>query len=174
MRRFVPIVLAALLTIGFVTPVLAAKPGMVKEPINDIGVVDTFLTDACGFDVWNDVVGHVTFRTKFDADGNPRYDLNNYALRVRIYSEWGSLRTVDVGADRVFFHEDGSITITAIGNVQSLVIPGQGRVYADVGQTTVHLTFPDPNEPPVVEVLKTAGQHSEEFPVDAVCGALAP
>lgn len=81
---------------------------------------------------------------------------------------------MDVGVDRVTFHEDGSITIKTVGNVASLQIPGQGRVYADVGQTTVRLSFPDPEGEPEVEVLKVAGQHSEAFPTAVVCAALAP
>jgi hypothetical protein len=92
---------------------------------------------------------------------------------VRIYSEFGELRTVDVGADRVTFHADGSITTSVIGNVQSIQLPGQGRVYADVGITTLHITFPDPEGDPVVEVLHQAGQH-EDDQVAVICEALAP
>ncbi len=174
MQRVRVLFLSALACLLVAGPVAAAKPAMEKVPINDVGFLDPFFTAECGFDVFSDVVGHITFRTKLDAQGNPRYDLNNYALRVRIYSEWGSLRAVDVGADRVTFHEDGSVTITTIGNVQSLQIPGIGRVHADVGQVTVHVSFPDPEGEPVVDVLKVAGKHSESFPIAAFCEALAP
>ena len=146
---------------------------MERVVVNDVGILDEFLTEACGFDVFVDATGHIIFRSWTDAEGNPTRDLNNFGIRLRIYSEFGAVRTVDVGVDRVTHNPDGSITNVVIGNVQSIQIPGQGRVYADVGQTTLHITFPDPEGEPVVEVLRQVGQH-EGDQVAVICDALAP
>ena len=80
---------------------------------------------------------------------------------------------VDVGVDRVTYNADGSITQAIIGNVQSSILPGQGRVYADVGQTTLMITFPDPEGDPVVELVRQVGQHSDFGQEDALGEALA-
>ena len=61
-----------------------------------------------------------------------------------------------------------------IGNVQSVQVPGQGRVYSDVGQTTLLITFPDPEGEPVVEVIRQVGQHSDADLVGVICEILAP
>jgi hypothetical protein len=152
----------------------AGKPVMEKVPISDIGVLDEFLTEICGFDVHIDATGHIIFRTFVDADGNPVREVNNFGVHLRIYSEWESLRVVDVGVDRIAYNEDGSITQIIIGNVQSIQLPGQGRVYSNVGRTVIQITFPDPESHPVFEVIRQSGQHSEISQEDVICDALAP
>jgi len=54
--------------------------------------------------------------------------------------------------------------------VQSINIPGQGRVYADVGQVTIHITF-DANGDPLFEVLQQHGQH-EGDQLEVLCSVL--
>ena len=173
MRRVRVMVLTILASLLVTSPIAAAKPVMEHLQIRDIGFQDEFLSEACGFDVWVDAIGVVTFRVWLDADDNPLREVNNFGLRLRYYSEWGSIRTVDVGADRVTYHADGSATLTVIGNVQSMQIPGQGRVYSDVGRVSFHFTFPDPEGDPVVEVLSVAGQHWGDQ-LALICDALAP
>ena len=99
-------------------------------------------------------------------------ELNNYAL-TSTYSAAPrpSIRAKDVGVDRVTYQPDGSIINVIVGNVQSFQVPGQGRVYADVGQTTVHITF-DANGEPSFEVLDSAGQHDDDQ-LDVLCEVLA-
>ena len=173
MRRVRVMVLTVLASLLVTSPVAAAKPVMEHLQIRDIGLQDEFLSEACGFDVWVDAIGVITFRVWLDADDNPLREVNNFGVRLTYYSEWGSIRTVDVGADRAIYHADGSVTLTVIGNVQSMQIPGQGRVYSDVGRVSFHFTFPDPEGDPVVEVLSEAGQHSGDQ-LDVICTALAP
>lgn len=173
MRRARVLFLSTLACLLVAGPVAAAKPVMERVPISDIGIYDEFLSEACGYDIWFDAMGHITFRVWTDAEGNPIRELNNYAIRIRYYSEWGSASTVDVGADRVTYEPDGSLTLTIIGNVTSLHVPGQGRVYADTGRVTLHFSFPDPEGPPVIEVLDSAGQHSETPFDEVICGLLA-
>ena len=169
-RAFLFAVLACLV---LVAPVAAGKPVMEREPINDVGIFDEFLSAECGFDVFVDGIGHAIFRQFTDANGDPIRELNNFAIRVRYYSAGGSVRVVDTGADRVTFNADGSVIQVVIGNVQSIQLPGQGRVYADVGQTTFLFTFP-PTGDPTVDLIKQAGQHSDFASSDVLCEALAP
>ena len=137
MRRVRALLLEHAITVLLVaSPAAAGKPVTERVADDDVGILDEFLTDACRFDVFVDASGHITFRLWTDAEGNPIRELNNFGVRLRFYSEDGSVRTVDVGADRVTHKPDGSFTNVVIGNVQSIQIPGQGRLYADGGTTT--------------------------------------
>lgn len=173
MRRVRVMVLIVLASLLATSPAAAAKPVMEHLRIRDIGFHDEFLSEACGFDIWVDAIGVITFRVWLDTDENPIREVNNFGLRIRYFSESGSIRTQDVGADRVTYHADGSVTLTVIGNVQSIQIPGQGRVYSDVGRVSFHFTFPDPEGEPVVEVVSVAGQHWGDQ-LGIICDALAP
>ena len=172
MPRIRAILMAGVACLLAVSPVAAAKPQMERVDIDD-HAVDEFLTGVCGYEIFADVTGHIIFRLFTDDEGNPVRELNNFGVKLRLSSAWGSLKLVDVGVDRVTFNEDGSITQVIVGNVQSIQLPGQGRVYSDVGQTTLLVTFPDPEGPPVVELIRQAGQHSDIDHVDVICEALA-
>ena len=170
MRRFVRI-----LGLGLLGSVLIGGPVNAGKPITeriqvDETFVDDFLTEACGAEVTAHVTGHVIVRLFTDADGNPVREVNNYGLRNVWTSANGSLRANDVGVDRVTYLPDGSLLQVVIGNVQSISIPGQGRVYADVGQTTIHITF-DANGDPIFTVLDEHGQH-EGDQLEALCSVL--
>jgi hypothetical protein len=173
MRRRIALILAsALLAIGVVAqPAAAGKPQMDRVDINDVGVLDEFLTDACGFDVWLDVAGHAIFRVYADAAGNPIRELNTFAIRRTIYTENGSISTVDVGPDRVVYNADGSVDLWTTGNIGSLTVPGQGRVYANTGWTHFHITF-DENGNANFEFVNDAGQHLGDE-VAVICDVLS-
>ena len=47
-------------------------------------------------------------------------------------------------------------------------------MYSNVGQTTLLVTFPDPEGEPVVEVIREAGQHSDTDQIALMCEILAP
>ena len=173
MRRARAILIASLACLALASPAAAAMPQMERVVLNDIGLQDEFLTDACGFDVFFDGTGHVIFRQFFDSEGVLQREVNNFGVHIRVYTEWGSVSLVDVGVDLVTYNADGSITQVIIGNVQSIQLPGQGRVYADVGQTTLMFTFPDPEGEPAVEVVRQVGQHSDFGQEDVLCEALA-
>jgi hypothetical protein len=151
-------------------PVSAGKPVLERVPIDDL-FVDDFLSAECGAEITAHVTGHINFRVWLDDDGAPIRELNNYALSVHWTSEHGSLGAKDVGVDRVTYQADGSIVNVIVGNVQSINIPGQGRVYADVGQKTLHITFDENGEVTGVELLGQAGQH-EGDQIAAVCSVL--
>jgi hypothetical protein len=170
MRRRIALILASALIIASAAPAAAGKPVMERVNITDIGVRDDFLSEACGFDIWFDVLGHVIIRTFLDANGNPVREVNNFGMRVDTYSEFGSFSSVDVGADRVTFLPDGSLILIPIGNVRSIHVPGQGQVYSHVGFVKLHITFPEEGDP-IVELLADPGQHDDNE-IDVICEVL--
>jgi hypothetical protein len=148
-----------------VAPVSAGKPETIREPI-DTTFLDDDLTAACGVDVHVHETGHITFRTFTDADGNPVREVNNYAVRVRLWSVNGEIRAQNVGADHATYLDDGSIVVFIAGNVVSFSIPGEGRFYSDVGRSMLVI---DANGDPTFTPL--SGQHDPDFEA-AVCSVL--
>ena len=162
--------LASLATLLLAMPVAAAKPQMERLIIDDL-FVDEFLSGVCEVEVTAHFTGHIVFRAFTDASGAVVRELNNYALSGRYSSDHATVRVKDVGVDRVRHLADGSIINVIVGNVQSIQVPGQGRVYSDVGQITIHITF-DENGEGTVELLGSAGQH-DDGQTDVLCGILA-
>jgi hypothetical protein len=142
---------------------------MERIPVDDL-FVDDFLSGACGAEVTVHFTGHVTFRVFTDADGNPVRELNNYALGGTYESANGSIHVRDVGVDRITYLPDGSLIQVVIGNVRSFSIPGEGRVYADVGRSVLEITF-DANGDPIFTLISQAGQHDEDA-LEALCSVL--
>ena len=171
MRRLLRVIgLGVVAMLLLAAPASAGKPVLERIPVDDL-FVDDFLSAECGAIVTAHIGGHINFRIWLDADGNPVRELNNYALTATWTSEHGSLFAKDVGVDRVTYQADGSIVNVIVGSVRSINVPGQGRVYADVGQTTLHITFDENGEVAGVEVLDQAGQH-EGDQVAALCSVL--
>ena len=166
-------VCACLLGAALVAPAAAGKPTMEVIKIADVGILDEFLTEVCGFDIFFDGAGHFTLRQFTDRAGDFRGEVNNFAIRVRYYSEFGSVNAVDTGADRVTVLDDGSQVFSIIGNVQSITVPGHGRVYSNNGQMTFHITF-DAEGNPTFELLSAPGQHPEVGQEVVLCEFLGP
>ena len=109
MRRLVPLILAALLTIGLVTPVAAGKPEKIpNEPITQSFDVE------CGFDVELEdyfAAGSLKiFQPK--KDGESRFQANG-GFRSILHSE-DSGKTIDVsffGQLKFVDHGDGTLTV---------------------------------------------------------------
>ena len=172
-HRIAPILASALLGLMVLAqPAAAGKPQMERVPVSDVGVLDEGLTDECGFDVWVDATGHITFRLMTDAAGNPTREVNNFAIRVRFYSEFGSFNAVNVGPDRITYLDDGSIILATTGNIQSITVPGQGRVLADTGQSVFHVTFPEDGSDPIFELIRQPGQHTGGNTAQIACDVL--
>jgi hypothetical protein len=144
---------AACLALLAVSPVVAASPTIVREDINIIGEPSPELSDLCGFDVWIDVSGHITEHRFVDSEGNLTRQVINYDLLVTYHSETGSVFTVNVGPDRVWVNDDGSITLLTTGNIESLHGPGNGGAYQDVGFTELIIDGED------VTFVTAPGQH---------------
>jgi hypothetical protein len=171
MRRSIRVLaLATLSTLLLAAPAVAAKPTMERVAVDDL-FVDDFLSEVCGTEVRGHVTGHIVFRAFTDAAGATVRELNNYALTAQFISDQATIRAKDVGVDRVTYQPDGSIVNVIVGNVQSIQLPGLGRVYSDVGQITIHITF-DENGEPSVELLDSAGQHDDDQ-LDVLCEVLA-
>ena len=172
MRRItVALLLAAAVAPAAVMPVAAAAPTHDRYDVHEIGVLDEPASDACGFDVWTDNIGHVTYKVFSDRDGNPRREIDNYAIRSREYTDFGSFWLVNAGPDRITYLDDGSIIDTTIGNIGSFSAKGQGRVYSDVGWTRYHVTF-DEDGNPTFEFLGAAGVHDIDITA-VLCPLLA-
>jgi len=172
-RMLRAVVCACLLGAALAAPAAAGKPTMEVIHIADVGILDEFLTETCGFDVFFDGSGHVTLRQFTDNAGEFRGEVNNFAIRVRYYSEFASVNAVDTGADLVKVLDDGSQVLSIIGNVQSITVPGHGRVYSETGKITFHVTF-DAEGNPTFELISAAGQHPEVGQEVVLCEFLAP
>jgi hypothetical protein len=146
-------------------PVSAGKPEMVLDAF-DTTFVDDALSDSCGVEVNAHVSGHTIVRVFTDADGNPVRELNNYAVQAHWWSINGDIHVRDVGADRVTFFDDGSVQLIIIGNVQSISIPGEGRVYADVGRLMIEFDAAGN-----ATVTPLGGQHDPDQ-LAVICGVL--
>jgi hypothetical protein len=130
--------LSLLLWVLLAGPASAARPDQLRVPVDDL-FVDPFLTSACGVEVTVHATGHAIFRALTDADDNVTHEVNNFAIDLTYSSESGAIHAKDVGADRVTYFEDGSFVDIIIGSVQSFSIPGEGRVYADVGRSMLEV-----------------------------------
>lgn len=171
MRRTIRIIgLAVLGTALLATPASAARPQQVRSQVDDV-FVDDFLSETCGVAITAHVTGHFIVRLFTDAHGAPIREVNNYALSVRFSSDSASIFAKDVGVDRVTYLADGSLIQVIIGSVQSFSSPGMGRVYADVGQQTLRITF-DENGDPAFELVSSHGQHDDDQ-LDVICSILA-
>lgn len=168
--------IARVLGLGLLGVVLAAAPAnaagkpVMERIVVDETFVDAFLSTECGTPVTVVVSGHFMTRSWFGADGNPVRELNNYALTVTWSSANGSITAKDVGADRATFL-NGNIVVIIIGNVTSISIPGQGRIYSDVGRAQFEITFGAPGQEPTFEYTPLSGQHDDNQ-VEAICSVL--
>lgn len=166
MRKIVRVLGMGLLGVMLVAgPVSAGKPEQVIETVDD-SFVDPFLSAECGVEVNVRATGHVTLRLFTDADGNPVRELNNYAIDVVFSSVNGEIHAKDVGADRFTYLDDGGFSLVIIGSVQSFSVPGQGRVYADVGRVMIEVDAAG-NE----TFTPLGGQH-DSGQTEAICGVL--
>lgn len=73
-------------------------------------------------------------------------------------------------ASRSSFDLRRSIILVPIGNVTSIHVPGEGRVYSNVGFTKLHITFPEEGDP-IVELLADPGQHDDNE-IEVICEVL--
>lgn len=62
-RMLRAVVCACLLGAALAAPAAAGKPTMEVIHIADVGILDEFLTETCGFDVFFDGAGHFTLRS---------------------------------------------------------------------------------------------------------------
>jgi hypothetical protein len=162
-RRFLLVVLTALLTLTLYTPALAAKPEMITIPVDDT----LEFGECAGFTVIEHVEGAIKASLHTDKDGNLVMELVRFRLRHTFSnSETGaSLTSQDVGIDKITINQDGSGTVAVIGIVARIVVPGQGLVFAHLGNIVFDLDTGD--------VVLVAGPHDDFADLlPALCSAL--
>jgi len=81
----------------------------------DETVVDTFLSEACGFPVTARVSGHYRVTLFFNRDGSIDRVAAYPSIRSTLSSSTASITTTDVGLDRTVENEDGTISIFGTG-----------------------------------------------------------
>ena len=162
-HRLLVTAITVLLSLMLVTSALAARPEMITIPVDNTAVLGT----CDGFDVIEQVQGKIKVSTHFDKDGNFMMEIARYSLRhTYTNSETGaSLRSQDVGIDKIVVNEDGSGTVAVIGIVAHIVVPGEGPVFTHLGKIVFDLATD--------EVLFEAGRH-DDFAnlLPALCSAL--
>jgi hypothetical protein len=130
----------------------AAAPTIEHVTVSDIGVVDEFLSEACGVPVTIDVVGHVTIRT-FDGDGTGPERVFTVNVQITAYAGDNVYRFRDVGADVLRVAPDGTTILMIVGQIPFDFI-GVLKLNEDTGEAIL--------EP----------QHSTAERLDAACAAL--
>ena len=159
-RRLSVIFLSLLLSLMLVTSVLAAKPDVFTIPLD---VTETIACD--GFTVEEHVEGTIRISTHFEANGDFAMEIAHFKLQHTFTNlETGaSLSSPDVGINRVTISQDDSFRLAEIGIVYRLVVPGEGLIFALIGQTIFNLD--------TGEVVFEAGQHDEDL-LGPLCAAL--
>ena len=130
----------------------AAAPTIEHIAVNDVGVPDEFLSEACGVPVTIDAVGHVTIRT-FDRSGTGPERV--FTINIAITASAGDnvYRFRDVGADILRVSPDGTAILMIVGQIP-FGFTGVLKLNDDTGEAIL--------EP----------QHSLEERLDAACAAL--
>jgi hypothetical protein len=136
-RRLFVSSFTVLLSLILVTSVFAAKPDSFTIPVDDLVTVG----DCGGFELMEHIEGTIRVSEHVDRDGNFVMSLSRFSLHhTYINSVTGdTLRTPDVGLDKVTVNEDGSGTVAVIGIVGRIVIPGEGLVFAHLGRIVFDL-----------------------------------
>ena len=98
------------------TAATAAGPTIEHVRVNDLGVVDEFLGEACGVPVTIDIVGHVTIRT---FDGGRTGPARVFTINLEITAHAGDnvYRFRDVGADVLRVSPDGTAILMIVGQI---------------------------------------------------------
>jgi hypothetical protein len=110
------LILMPLLVLGVAmlttAPVEAAQPTILQIPVDD---TDTF--NDCGFTLVEHVEGHVTLHTFFDNNGNPRFQVDTFALQDTTTNPANGMAITFpiVGPDIITFQQNGTSTVAVIG-----------------------------------------------------------
>ena len=140
------IVVAALGTaalLAMASTAMAGKPVITTIPVDEVDIID-----CGGFTLEDHVFGTIESRFTENADGSAR-DMAGIRLRHIVTNpETGeSLRSNDVGVDRVSIHPDGSATVMTIGLIGKLPRPWPGSDCARVGHERPVLHGPGRRRP---------------------------
>lgn len=108
--------LVAVVAAAVTTNAWAGKPTLERVAVNDVDVVDPFLSAACGFAVTASAQGHLIFRT-FEEDGRGLAELTTLNIRAEFSANGKTVKVHDVGADQVRVMPDGTVILSIIGQI---------------------------------------------------------
>lgn len=139
MKRLSVLLLIVLLVSMVAVPAYAAAP-VIESGDFDVTYLFVDASDACGFDVWNHVVGSWQLTTYYDSDGNP----TGIKSHERGIDQLYRLETPDVkliGNYTANYFEDWVTgSWSAPGTYWSITVPGYGTVLKEAGL----VRFPHP------------------------------
>ena len=153
MKRLIMSLGLLAVVVAVVGPAATAAPPTIEHiAVSDLGVVDDFLSEACGVPVTIDIVGHVTIRT---FDGGRTGPERVFTINLEITASAGDnvYRFRDVGADVLRVGPDGTAILMIVGQIP-FGFTGALKLNDETGEAIL--------EP----------QHSLEERVDAACAAL--
>ena len=105
-----------------------------------VDVDQTQTLSICGFPIVRHDVGTLIFQDSFDSNGNLVWEnaiFSNWRITFTNPANGKSLTSVRAYNERFVQYDDGSFKAMSAGVVAQLVIPGQGRVAANVGVISV-------------------------------------
>lgn len=152
MKRLVLWVATAAIAAVVAPWAIAAKPTIERIEVNEVGVVDEFLSEACGVTVTIDAVGHIIVRT-FDDRGKGLVELRTLNIKLTARVGDNTYQLHDVGADLVRVTPDGTTILMIIGQVPG-GFTGVLKINLDTGEVIL--------EP----------QHSLEGDIEEACEVL--
>jgi hypothetical protein len=159
-------VVAAALLAASATGAAASAPSIDRSPVNVSHVIAAG-PGTCPFDIVSSFSG--TVRTVVFSDGRQQTTLSDFHLTYANPVTGRSLTTPLAGPFFVTDNGDGTVTSTIDGNDGRFVIPGQGRVFADVGRFVYIAPADDPNT--AIDIIQSTGEQ-DPSPFPAVCGYL--
>jgi hypothetical protein len=156
--------IAAGLLAGSATSATASAPTITRSPVSVSHVIAAG-AGTCPFDIVSSYSG--TSRTAVFSNGKQQTTLSDFHLTYSNPITGRSLSTPLAGPFVVVDNGDGTVTVTIDGNDGRFVIPGQGRVFADVGRFVYIAAAGDPNTP--IDIIQATGEQ-DPSPFPAVCG----
>lgn len=115
-RLFMWFAFVAVVAAVVVSPASGAKPTIERIAVNEIGVVDDFLSEECGVPVTLDAIGHVTIRT-FDDSGTGLRRVFTINVALTAHAGDNVIRFRDVGADILRVAPDGTEILMIVGQL---------------------------------------------------------
>lgn len=172
MKRTLTVVLVALgLALVTSLPATAIPPEhFPPETIDETFVVE----DACDFDIEVHVTGTVRHTHYFDQEGNEIRDITvfpNFRITFTNVETGESLTSQSPAVELITLNPDGSTTVTVVGLLGRLAVPGIGIVAQDVGRIVFFFEGPEDEEPDITFIAGKFVGEGDPFP--EICEVLA-
>jgi len=171
MRRTLTLVTAI---VGFVLVTSLPATAIPPEHFPPEQVDETFvIEDACDFPIEIHVSGTLRHTHYFDQEGSEVRNITvfpNFKITATNLDTGESLTTPTPGVELISLNPDGSATVTLVGLLGRLTVPGVGIVAQDVGRIVFFFEDPEDEEP---DILFMAGKFlGEGDPFPEICDVL--